>query len=49
MTKRPTTTDTRNATPHKSRWPLLLLLLVPAALVWKEYPAIVRYLKIERM
>jgi hypothetical protein len=30
-------------------WLLLLVLLPAAALLWKEYPALVRYIKIERM
>jgi hypothetical protein len=42
----------RNRGPAKSKqpWLLLLLLALPAAaLAVKEYPAIVRYIKIERM
>jgi hypothetical protein len=31
------------------KWVLMLPVLAVAALAWKEYPALVRYLKIERM
>jgi len=31
------------------KWVLMLPLAVGIALAWKEYPALVRYLKIERM
>ena len=31
------------------RWVLLLPVAAAVALLWKEYPALVRYLKIERM
>jgi hypothetical protein len=31
------------------KWVLFLPVAAAAALVWKEFPALVRYLKIERM
>ena len=31
------------------KWVLLLPVVGAVALMWKEYPALVRYLKIERM
>ena len=31
------------------KWLLMLPVVVLAALAWKEYPAMVRYLKIARM
>lgn len=33
----------------RSRLLWLPLLLLPAGLLWKEYPALVRYMKIARM
>jgi hypothetical protein len=51
MTRQRTVTR-RQAEPAKSRrpWLLLLLLVVPAAgIAWKEYPSLVRYIKIARM
>jgi hypothetical protein len=33
----------------RSRLLWLLLLLLPAGLLWKEYPSLVRYMKIARM
>jgi hypothetical protein len=42
--------STSDGTVMKKRLWLLLLLALPAAgLFWKEYPALVRYIKIERM
>ncbi len=46
------TVRARNDGPAKSKrlWLLLLLFAVPAAgLFWREYPALVRYIKIARM
>ena len=31
------------------KWALMLPVVVAIALAWKEYPSLVRYLKIERM
>ncbi|SEK55137.1 hypothetical protein SAMN04515665_10314 [Blastococcus sp. DSM 46786] len=31
------------------RWVLLFPLVVAVGLLWKEFPALVRYVKIERM
>jgi len=37
------------STSSRRRWLLLLLLALPAGILWHEYPALVRYLKIARM
>lgn len=50
--KRQRTMKSGNRGPAKSKqpWLLLLLFVLPvAALAVKEYPAIARYIKIERM
>jgi hypothetical protein len=42
--------STSDGTVMKKRLWLLLLFALPAAgLLWKEYPALIRYIKIERM